>query len=167
MREHTLQTDSPNRLLSALELKMSPVMMTLLLAALMWLLAQNTPAVALPPAFRWAVSLVLFGTGAIVGAAGVWSFRSARTTVNPWRPHASSTLVVNGIYRYTRNPMYLGLLLALLGWGLYLANVYAFVLGFAFVPYMNRFQIRPEERALRQSFGLQFREYCGQVRRWL
>jgi protein-S-isoprenylcysteine O-methyltransferase Ste14 len=61
--------------------------------------------------------------------------------------------------------MYLGLLLALLGWGLYLANVYALILAFTFVPYMSRFQIRPEERALRQ--GQQFRGYCGRVRRWL
>ena len=65
------------------------------------------------------------------------------------------------------SPVMMTLLLALLGWGLYLANVYALVLAFAFVPCMNRFQIRPEERALRRSFGQQFREYCGQVRRWL
>jgi protein-S-isoprenylcysteine O-methyltransferase Ste14 len=162
-----MQTRHPGRLLSALELKMSPVMTTVLLAALMWLLAGSTPGLTLPPVLRWALSLVCFGAGAAIGAAGVWGFRRARTTVNPWRPHASSTLVVNGIYRYTRNPMYLGLLLALLGWGLYLANVYALILAFTFVPYMSRFQIRPEERALRQTFGQQFRGYCGRVRRWL
>lgn len=162
-----MQTRHPSRLLSALELKMSPVMTTILLAALMWLLAGITPGLTLPAVVRWALSLAFLGGGAAVGAAGVWSFRNARTTVNPWRPHDSSTLVVTGIYRHTRNPMYLGLLLALLGWGLYLANVYALMLAVTFVPYMNRFQIRPEERALRQTFGQQFRDYCGRVRRWL
>ena len=63
--------------------------------------------------------------------------------------------------------MYLALLLALLGWGVFIANVYALLLAVTFVPYMNRFQIRPEERALEQAFGQQFRAYCGQVRRWL
>jgi protein-S-isoprenylcysteine O-methyltransferase Ste14 len=162
-----MQTRQPGRLLSALELKMSPVTMTLLLAALMWLLAGSTPSLTVPPALRWAMSLVCFGAGAASGAAGVWSFHRARTTVNPWRPHASSTLVISGIYRWTRNPMYLGLLLALLGWGLYLANVYALMLACTFVPYMDRFQIRPEERALQHTFGQQFCDYCGQVRRWL
>ncbi|MCW8871031.1 MAG: isoprenylcysteine carboxylmethyltransferase family protein [Xanthomonadales bacterium] len=59
------------------------------------------------------------------------------------------------------------MLLALAGWGLYLANFYSLLLGFLFVPYMNRFQIRPEERALEQVFGEAFVEYCKRVRRWL
>jgi protein-S-isoprenylcysteine O-methyltransferase Ste14 len=63
--------------------------------------------------------------------------------------------------------MYLALLLALAGWGLFLANLYSLLLGFMFVPYMNRFQIRPEERALEQAYGEAFVEYCGRVRRWL
>lgn len=146
---------------------MSPVMMTVLLAALMWLLAGNTPGLSLPPALRWAASLAFLGAGAAIGTAGVWSFRKAQTTVNPWRPHGSSALVSSGIYRFTRNPMYLGLLLVLFGWGLFLANVFALALAWAFVPYMNRFQIRPEERALQQTYGQSFRDYCGRVRRWL
>jgi protein-S-isoprenylcysteine O-methyltransferase Ste14 len=142
-------------------------MMTILLAALMWLIAGSTPGLALPTMVRWTLSLAPVGAGAAIGAAGVWSFHRARTTVNPRRPHASSTLLTTGIYRHTRNPMYLALLLVLIGWGLYLANVYALLLAVTFVPYMNRFQIRPEERALRHTFGQQFRDYCGRVRRWL
>jgi protein-S-isoprenylcysteine O-methyltransferase Ste14 len=154
-------------MLSALELKMSPVMMTILLAVLMWFLARSTPAYAITPGLRFGVLLVFVGAGAAIGIAGVRAFHRARTTVNPWRPHASSELVVSGIYQRTRNPMYLGLLLALAGWGLYLANLYSLLLAFTFVPYMNRFQIRPEERALEQAFGEAFVEYCKRVRRWL
>jgi len=102
-----------------------------------------------------------------VAFAGVVSFHRVRTTVNPWRPHASSALVTSGVYRKTRNPMYLGLMLGLAGWGRLLANLYALLIGFIFIPYMNRFQIRPEERALEQAYGKSFVDYCRQARRWL
>jgi protein-S-isoprenylcysteine O-methyltransferase Ste14 len=153
-------------LLSALELKMSPVMMTTLLAVLMWFLARIVPGYSMAPGLRLAALLVFLCAGAAIGIAGVRAFHRARTTVNPWRPHATSALVTTGIYRRTRNPMYLALLLALAGWGLFLANLYSLLLGFMFVPYMNRFQIRPEERALEQAYGEAFVEYCRQVRRW-
>jgi protein-S-isoprenylcysteine O-methyltransferase Ste14 len=142
-------------------------MLTIFLAGTMWLVARHTASFAMAPELRSGLLLVLAGAGGAVGMAGVWSFRQARTTVNPWRPQASSALVVSGIYRWTRNPMYLGLALALAGWGLYLANFYALLLACTFVPYMSRFQIRPEERALRKTFGDTFREYCRRVRRWL
>jgi protein-S-isoprenylcysteine O-methyltransferase Ste14 len=160
-------TMSRRSILSALELKLSPVMTAIALAALMWLLARNTPGFALALELRLSALIVLFGAGAAIGCAGIWSFRRARTTVNPWRPHASSALVVSGVYRRTRNPMYLGLLLALAGWGLYLANIFSLLLAITFVPYMNRFQIRPEERALEQTYGEAFIDYCRRVRRWL
>jgi len=154
-------------LLSFFELKISPVTLAVILAGLMWLLAANTPDFTIASALRIAALLALAGSGTVIGLAGVYSFRKARTTVNPWRPHASSQLVVSGIYHHTRNPMYLGLLLGLLGWGLYLANVFALLLAVVFVPYMNRFQILPEERALQQTYGEGFVDYCRQVRRWL
>jgi protein-S-isoprenylcysteine O-methyltransferase Ste14 len=153
--------------LSWLELKVSPVTLAVILAALMWPVSAHTPGFAMAPGLRIAVLLILAGAGTFIGLAGVRSFRRARTTVNPWRPHASSELVMSGIYRRSRNPMYLGLLLALLGWGFYLANVFALLLAMVFVPYMNRFQIVPEERALAQAYGESFREYCREVRRWL
>jgi len=155
------------RLLSVLELKLSPVMTTVVLAVAMWFIADNNAGLQLPAGLRWVALLLLLTAGAVVGVAGVRTFRRAQTTVNPYRPHATSTLVTSGVYRFTRNPMYLGLMLALAGWGIYLANVWSLLLGFAFVPFMNRFQIEPEERALKQTFGEEFRSYCRNVRRWL
>ena len=157
----------PNRFLSALELKLSPVMTAILLGILMWLLARNTPGFSIRPDVRIVICAALMAAGAAVGLAGVWSFRKARTTVNPWRVNASSELVVSGVYRHTRNPMYLGLLLGLLGWGVCLANAFALLLALIFIPFMNRFQILPEERALRQAYGESFQEYCRRVGRWL
>ena len=153
--------------MSALELKIPPVAVTVLLAVLMWLLAQVTPGYDLPAALRLAALIACMAAGVAVGVAAVWSFRGARTTVNPLSPHASTVLVTSGVYRFSRNPMYLGLLLVLAGWGLFLANAFALLLALGFIPYMNRFQIGPEERALQQVFGQAFADYRQRVRRWL
>jgi len=153
--------------LSALELKIPPVALTALFAALMWALAQATPGFSLALPWRVAALAALAVIGSTIGLAGVWSFRRARTTVNPLNPERSTALVIGGVYRYSRNPMYLALFLLLLGWGLYLVNAIALLVALAFVPYMNRFQIGPEERVLRQAYGRKFSAYCQKVRRWL
>jgi protein-S-isoprenylcysteine O-methyltransferase Ste14 len=83
------------------------------------------------------------------------------------RPESTSSLVVSGIYGVTRNPMYLGFLVALLGWAVFLAHALALLPLLAFLLYMNRFQIRPEESALTTLFGQEFTTYRKRVRRWL
>jgi len=82
-------------------------------------------------------------------------------------PESISSLVVTGIFKRTRNPMYLALMLALTGWGLYLANIFSLLVAVCFVLYMNRFQIQPEERTLEEIFGSEFNDYKKQVRRWI
>ena len=153
--------------MSALELKIPPVAVTVLFAALMWLLAAATPG--FPLALHWRVAgfAALTVIGGAIGLAGVRSFHRAQTTVNPLNPERSTALVVSGVYRYSRNPMYLALFLALLGWGLYLANAFSLLAALAFIPWMSRFQIGPEERALAKTHGAEFAAYCRQVRRWL
>ena len=133
----------------------------------MWLAAWLWPALAREfPASR-ALALALIAGGIAVAIAGVVQFRRASTTVNPMTPEASSSLVVSGVYRRTRNPMYLGFLLALAGWAAFLASFAALMVLPLFVAYMNRFQIVPEERALAARFGQQFEDYRRSVRRWL
>ncbi|MGH7769198.1 MAG: methyltransferase family protein, partial [Candidatus Binatia bacterium] len=105
--------------------------------------------------------------GAIIAVSGVAAVRRAKTTINPMKPESSSFLVVSGVYRFTRNPMYLGVLLILAGWAVFLSNLLAFLLLPAFIFYMNRFQIEPEERALRSMFPEKFAVYERRVRRWL
>jgi len=112
-----------------------------------------------------AVFLVLLGAG--IAIAGVIEFRRAKTTVNPIRVHAASSMVTSGIFARTRNPMYLGLLLVLAGWSVYLASAAALLVLPLFVLYINRFQIGPEERALQGIFGEGFRAYMARTRRWI
>lgn len=129
--------------------------------------AHYTPAlgIILPGAQILATGLA--GAGVMAALLGVVCFRRARTTVNPLQPAAASHLVVSGIYRRTRNPMYLGMLLVLLGWGVFLAHPPAMLLAATFIPLMNRLQIIPEERFLAARFGADFTAYQSAVRRWL
>ncbi len=83
------------------------------------------------------------------------------------KPSTSSSLVIKGIYTLTRNPMYLGLAIILLGWGVYLANPVSLLVLPCFVVYLNRFQIVPEEKVLESIFGADFKAYSAKVRRWL
>ena len=150
-----------------LELKIPPVAVMLLAGGGMWLVARAAPAseFLFPARFVSAMGVVIIGIA--IACMGLWSFSRARTTVNPMKPDASSTLVVSGIYRLTRNPMYLGILLLLIGWGIFLSNLLALLVLPGFVLYMNRFQIEPEERALTRLFGEAFLTYRNQVRRWI
>ena len=151
----------------ALELKVPPVSLVLAAALAMWLAPSAGPDFILPPMARATIAPVLVAGGAFLSLAGVASFLRAKTTVNPTKPGSVSSLVTTGVYRFTRNPMYLGLLLMLLGWAAFLSNALAFVVVPLFVLYMNRFQIVPEERALSALFGAEFDAYATRVRRWL
>lgn len=149
------------------ELKIPPLAVFLLFAAAMWAMSAITPAYPFDPLFRAAVLVVTLAAGALFGIGGLLGFRKAGTTVNPLDPERSSSLVTGGVYRYSRNPMYVALLLVLLALGIYFSNFYALALAVLFVPYMNRFQIRPEERAMVKLFGDEFTVYSERVRRWL
>lgn len=151
----------------ALELKIPPVVIVLLLAAAMFATARLAPAFGFHLPANRIIATGLAVSGVIVALLGVASFRRAGTTVNPLQPAAASQLVVSGIYRRTRNPMYLGMLLVLLGWGVGLANALALLPATAFIPLMNRLQIGPEERILAATFGPAFTAYQSAVRRWL
>ena len=152
--------------MNAWELKVPPVALVLVCGLLMGGMAAVWQAATLwAVPWWWGALPIALGVG--VALAGVLAFRRAATTVNPTTPQASSSVVTTGIYAHSRNPMYLGFALALLGWGLWLGHAGALLVLPAFVLYMNRFQIVPEERMLAQKFGAPYTCYLQQVRRWL
>jgi protein-S-isoprenylcysteine O-methyltransferase Ste14 len=150
-----------------LKLKIPPLILVVISAVLMWITSLWLPDIQVPSALSAAIFYVLAITGAIFTISGVVSFKKAKTTVNPTTPNDASALVTNGIYKVTRNPMYVGFLFFLIGWGIFLSNLYALALIVGFVLYMNRYQIKPEEEALESVFGSEFLTYKNRVRRWL
>ena len=155
------------RSMQALELRVPPPVVGLVIGMGMWWLAAHTTTFSASLGMRTGTAAALALCGIAVAAAGAVSFRSAGTTVNPLRPETTSSLVRSGAYRFTRNPMYLGMLLILLAWAAWLASAWAFIGPIAFVLYMNRFQIAPEERVLAAKFGAEYDVYRRGVRRWL
>ncbi|HEX6016602.1 MAG TPA: isoprenylcysteine carboxylmethyltransferase family protein [Burkholderiaceae bacterium] len=150
-----------------LETKIPPPLVALVIVVAMWLVARVTPVVPLPDLPRLQATGVLAAVGAAFAVAGSRAFRKAGTTVNPLKPERASRLVDAGVYQFSRNPMYLGLLLGLLALAVYLAAPVALVGPVAFAGYIQRFQIRPEERALEAKFGAEYVDYKRRVRRWL
>ena len=150
-----------------LELKVPPPAVALVTGVLMWLVSRAAPALGFVFPARNLFAIILAAAGVVTAISGVVTFWRAKTTVNPTKPHSSSSLVIWGIYTVTRNPMYLGLLLELTAWAIFLSNALAFLFLPAFVLYINRFQIAPEESALTSLFGQEFVAYKSRVRRWL
>ncbi len=150
-----------------LELRVPPLAVVFVTGVLMWLADLALPRLRMELPGRSVAAIALALAGSFCALAGVIEFRRARTTTNPMKPDGASTLVTGGIYTRTRNPMYLGFVLVLLGWGAYLQSSASFFLPPAFVLYMNRFQIGPEERILVGIFGDAFAAYRAKVRRWL
>jgi protein-S-isoprenylcysteine O-methyltransferase Ste14 len=133
----------------------------------MWAAARLPPLVAIPWLVRLLVAALLFAAGIAVASGGVASFRRTRTTVNPLKPETTTALVVTGVYSFTRNPMYLGMVLVLLAWAVFLAAPWTLAGPAIFMLYITRFQIIPEERVLAELFGESFAAYRRRVRRWL
>jgi protein-S-isoprenylcysteine O-methyltransferase Ste14 len=150
-----------------LEHKLPPPIVAALLGLAMWAVARISPRIQIEANVRSSIAIALAVFGIAVALLGAAAFRKAKTTLNALNPQASSSLVVTGIYRYSRNPMYLGLGCVLLAWAVYLAAPFALAGPVLFVLFITRFQIIPEERALRAKFGPEFTRYTSEVRRWL
>lgn len=150
-----------------LKTKIPPPVYLLVCAGLMWWLNQHFPI------YQWLhtpwnkLGLVLIGIALLCDFWSLYLFYRAKTTPNPMRPDNSAYLVTSGLYQYSRNPMYVGLTVMLVGWGMYLGSVSPFALVPVFVRLMTKQQIEPEEAALTQKFGNAYQEYRQRVRRWL
>ncbi|OLQ92210.1 hypothetical protein BIY21_12290 [Vibrio ponticus] len=153
--------------MEVLERKIPPVALFIIFIVVMVRFdgALESFAAVLP--FPWTVLACSVLVSGFIGLAGVNEFRKAKTTVNPVKVDSASSVVDTGIFAYSRNPMYLALLILLFGIGYWQQNMVCLLLPIGFVFYMNRFQILPEERALEKLFGEQYLAYKQRVRRWL
>jgi len=152
---------------TSLELKIPPPVVALIAAVLMWILTRKFGFSSFDIAYKFALCGFLVGLGLMIDLAALWRFAQAKTTVNPIKPRNASALVTSGIYQYTRNPMYVGNFMFLSAWLVWLGSPYSAVCIVLYVLYMNKFQIKPEERVLQTLFGEQYAVFCKRVRRWV
>jgi protein-S-isoprenylcysteine O-methyltransferase Ste14 len=153
--------------MQSLELKIPPPIIAVLIAFAMWGISLITPLLALSPTYRIPLAIAIAVVGGALAIAGTISFRQAKTTVNPLKPESTSSLVNSGIYQFTRNPMYLGMLMVLVAWAVSLSSIWSLFGLPAFFFYIDRFQIAPEEKALARLFGTDYAAYQTKVRRWI
>ncbi len=153
--------------MSNLELKIPPPALVLITAVAMWGLTMITPPIMFLLQFKYVTLLIFISAGLLVMFHSAMLFSSEKTTINPMKPETTSALVTTGLYSYSRNPIYLADLLILIGWGLFLGNLFSLALIVWFINYMNKFQIEPEEQALEKLFGEQYLTYKNRVRRWI
>jgi len=144
-----------------------PPLWMVFFAAMMWALDRYCPIATLIAAPWNRLGWGVIAIAPVAPITAMIQFRRAHTTVNPVDLGKSTALVTDGIYRWTRNPMYLGLSVLLLGWAIRLGTLSPLVIPPLFVTFITQFQILPEERALRGHFGDSYEQYCRQVGRWL
>ncbi len=149
-----------------MQLKVPPVIVLFTFGLAMYLLDRLLPFGEFDFFGRTYLKAFLLCGAVLISLIALAQFYISKTTVDPTKPNTSSQLVANGIYAYTRNPMYLAMLLLLLGLGIHLGNAFNILLAAGFVAYMNHFQIIPEERALLKIFGKDYQRYLVEVRRW-
>jgi protein-S-isoprenylcysteine O-methyltransferase Ste14 len=152
--------------MKSLELKVHPPIVLLLSLAIAYGLSHYLPLLALPlmlSGLYWYIGCA----GVFISLAGIWEFRKAKTTIDPTKPHRSSHLVSGGIYRVTRNPMYLGMQFIIIAAVFKFGNYYGFISLAFFILYITQFQIKPEEHIIEGIFGDEYVQYKKKVRRWL
>lgn len=147
--------------------KVPPPVYLVLAGALMWLVSRShyDLSVSLPFALELFILCIL--AGALIAIVAVLQFRKAHTTIDPLHPAKASALVSQGIFRFSRNPMYLGMAFLLLGLAIRLESAFALMVVPLFILVITYVQIKPEEVALTSLFGTTYTEYCRRVRRWM
>ncbi|MBZ2162763.1 methyltransferase family protein [Alteromonas stellipolaris] len=150
-----------------LEQKIPPVVVFFIAVILMWVTTKVAGFLNVyhPFKIQSLILCVLLGVG--FALLGVTWFKKHKTSVNPIKTDRVVSLVTSGVYQYSRNPMYVGMLLCLVGIGLYTSNPLNILFIVLFVWYMNKYQITPEEAFLTDKFGASYTEYMKTVRRWL
>lgn len=141
-------------------------MVAFILAWTAWLLTDVQYAVS---SSTWQFWATLFCTiiAILFDLPALYSFYRVKTSINPLRPENAKHLVTSGVFRLSRNPMYVGLVFWLLAFGCFISSFWILPGAVIFIIYITLFQILPEEKALKVNFGDEFEQYKKHVRMWL
>ena len=145
--------------------RIPPPIVTLTFILLSFWLANYLPKLAFN--YQGLSSLLMILIGLTIIVIGVKTFNNSDTTINPLNPSEASHLVTEGVFSYTRNPMYLGMVIILLGVSIYNGVYIGIIILPCFIFYITEFQIKPEEEAMEEIFPGDYTDYLKRVRRWL
>ena len=148
-----------------METKIPPPIVTLVFGLSIYLSRGIFQVVEFNHSFYLGIILLLLGFVILISAVRL--FRKDKTTVNPLSPEQATTLVTDGIFKYSRNPMYLGMALVLGSIAVFFNLIGGIILVALFCAYITKFQILPEERAMRDLFSDDFDKYTKVTRRWI
>jgi protein-S-isoprenylcysteine O-methyltransferase Ste14 len=154
-------------MMNDLKLRIPPLALFIIFVVAIWAAGVYIPAANLAFPGHRTVALIAFILGWGIVSVGVVEFRRKKTTMSPLSPERTASIVSSGIYRWSRNPMYLGMALALFGVAAWRPSLPGYAAVLLFCTYLTWFQIKPEERTLLKLFGAEYSAYMAQVRRWI
>jgi len=150
-----------------MKLKVPPAVQTLIFSFSMWVIDKYFILGDFTFNGQKITAKIIFSFGILLTILAIWSFKKAKTSSDPTNPSKATTLVTHGIYKYSRNPMYLTILIVLFSWMIALGNIFNIIILIIFVYYITTYQIKPEEEALTKLFKNDYTNYCNKVRRWI
>ena len=151
-----------------MHLRIPPPIVALIGILLIFLSKDYILILYLHPHLQNTLSFIFLIIGFVIIFSATKEFKKSDTTVNPMKPETSTSLVTSGIFKYTRNPMYLGLTSILLASCFYFSSLLGIIVYVPlFILYITVFQIIPEEETMKGLFNDEYLDYCSKVRRWI
>ena len=146
-------------------IKIPPPLIVLTLIISIYFSSKKIDLINIP--FQLEISFFILSLGILVFINPVLKFIKSKTTINPIQFEETNRLVTSGIFKYSRNPMYLGMLMIIISTSIFYLNIYSILTPFLFVFWINKFQIKREEIFLTEKFGKEYLSYKNKTRRWI
>ena len=146
-------------------IKIPPPLIVLTLIISIYFSSKRIDLINIP--FQLEISFFILSLGLLIFINPVLKFIKSKTTINPIQFEETNKLVTSGIFKYSRNPMYLGMLMIIISTSIFYLNIYSILTPFLFIFWINKFQIKREESFLAEKFGKEYLSYKNKTRRWI
>ena len=146
-------------------IKIPPPLIVLVLIVSIYFSSKKIDLINIP--LQLEISIFILSAGILIFVNPVLQFIKSKTTVNPIKFEEVNKLVTSGIFKYSRNPMYLGMLMIVLSTSIFYLNIYSILTPLLFILWINKFQIKREEEFLIEKFGDEYLSYKKKTRRWI
>ena len=146
-------------------IKIPPPLIVLTLIISIYFSSKRIDLINIP--FQLEISFFILSLGILIFINPVLKFIKSKTTINPIQFDETNKLVTSGIFKYSRNPMYLGMLMIIISTSIFYLNIYSILTPFLFIFWINKFQIKREEAFLAEKFGKEYLSYKNKTRRWI